>query len=41
MEDPTLLRKRSKLNNASFIKWIRSRFINKNRKNNHYLYFPQ
>jgi hypothetical protein len=32
---------RSKLSTAAFIKWLRSRFNNQNRKNNSYLYFPQ
>lgn len=32
---------RSKLSKASFIKWLRTRFKNENRKNNSYLYFPQ
>ena len=32
---------RSKLSKASFIKWLRTRFRNENRKNNSYLYFPQ
>lgn len=32
---------RSKLSNVAFIKWIRTRFQNQDRKNAHYLYFPQ
>jgi Ca2+-binding EF-hand superfamily protein len=31
---------RSKLSKASFIKWLRTRYHNENRKNNSYLYFP-
>ena len=32
---------RSKLSNAAFIKWVKTRFNNQNRRNNEYLYFPQ
>lgn len=32
---------RSKMSNAAFIKWVRTRFQNHGRRNNHYLYFPQ
>ena len=32
---------RSRLSTAAFIKWLRTRFRNNNRKNNSYLYFPQ
>lgn len=41
IENQNNLDHRSKLSNAAFIKWIRSRYNNKTRKNNHYLYFPQ
>ena len=41
IENQNNIDRRSKLNNAAFIKWIRSRFNNTTRKNNRYLYFPQ